>query len=75
MFRQDLLDQEYRYDNLRLLTELADQSNVAALYQMAIMIISKTCKPDFILVYRRNNDTLNLAQEHNSEIAQFFLIK
>src|SRR5690606_13283549 len=28
--------------------------------------------PDFILVYRRNNDTLNLAQEHNSEIAQFF---
>lgn len=72
LFRQDLLDQEYRYDNLRLLTELADQSNVAALYQMAIMIISKTCKPDFILVYRRNNDTLNLAQEHNSEIAQFF---
>ena len=72
LFRQDLLDQEYRYDNLRLLTELADQSNVAALYHMAIMIISKTCKPDFILVYRRNNDTLNLAQEHNSEIAQFF---
>lgn len=71
-FRQDLLDQEYRYDNLRLLTELADQPNVAALYHMAIMIISKTCKPDFILAYRRNNDTLNLAQEHNSEIAQFF---
>lgn len=72
LFRQDLLDQEYRYDNLRLLTELADQPNVPSLYQMAIMIISKTCKPDFILVYRRNNDTLNLAQEHNSEIAQFF---
>ena len=72
LFRQDLLDQEYRYDNLRLLTELAEQPNVGALYQMAVIIIAKTCKPDFILVYRRNGDALNLIQEHNSEIAQYF---
>ena len=72
LFRQDLLDQEYRYDNLRLLTELAEQPNIGALYQMAVIIIAKTCKPDFILVYRRNGDALNLIQEHNSEIAQYF---
>ena len=70
LFRQDLLDQEYRYDNLRLLTELAEQPNVGALYQMAVMIIAKTCKPDFILVYRRNGEALNLIKEHNKEIAQ-----
>src|SRR5690606_18371867 len=63
LFRQDLLDQEYRYDNLRLLTELAEQPNVGALYQMAVIIIAKTCKPDFILVYRRNGDALNLIRE------------
>jgi len=72
LFRQDLLDQEYRYDNLRLLTELADQTTVEALYKMASMIISKTSKPDFILTYRRNGQSLTLAQEHNSEIAQYF---
>ena len=72
LFRQDLLDQEYRYDNLSLLTELAEQPTVAALYQMALMVIAKTCKPDFILFYRRSGDTLGLAQDHNSEIAQYF---
>lgn len=72
LFRQDLLDQEYRYDNLRLLTELAEQPTVEALYKMASMIISKTSKPDFILIYRRNGQSLTLAQEHNSEIAQYF---
>jgi len=72
LFRQDLLDQEYRYDNLRLLAELAEQPTVVALYQMALMIIAKTCKPDFILIYRRNGESLALTQEHNSEIAQFF---
>lgn len=72
LFRQDLLDQEYRYDNLRLLTELAEQPTVEALYKMASMIISKTSKPDFILIYRRNGQSLTLATEHNSEIAQYF---
>lgn len=72
LFRQDLLDQEYRYDNLRLLTELAEQPTVEALYKMVSMIISKTSKPDFILIYRRNGQSLTLAQEHNSEIAQYF---
>ncbi|HBO34855.1 MAG TPA: hypothetical protein DD636_09025 [Anaerolineaceae bacterium] len=72
LFRQDLLDQEYRYDNLKLLTELAEQPNPTALHQMAVMIIAKTIKPDFVLLYRRNGDTLTLAQEHNSEIAQYF---
>ncbi len=72
LFRQDLLDQEYRYDNLRLLTELAEQPTVATLYQTAVMIIAKTSKPDFILVYRRNGEILKLVQEHNSEIAQYF---
>jgi PAS domain S-box-containing protein len=66
------LDQEYRYDNLRLLTELAEQPTVEALYKMVSMIISKTSKPDFILIYRRNGQSLTLAQEHNSEIAQYF---
>jgi len=72
LFRQDLLDQEYRYDNLRLLTELAEQPTVEALYKMASMIISKTSQPDFILIYRRNGQSLTLAKEHNSEIAQYF---
>ena len=72
LIRQDLLDQEYRYDNLKLLTELADQPTATALYQMAVMIISKTCKPDFILLYRRKGETLELVQEQNSEIAQYF---
>ena len=72
LLRQDLLDQEYRYDNLRLLTELAEQPTVEALYKMASMIISKTSQPDFILIYRRNGQSLTLAKEHNSEIAQYF---
>ena len=72
LFRQDLLDQEYRYDNLRLLTELAEQPTVEALYKMASMIISKTSQPDFILIYRRNGQSLTLTHEHNSEIAQYF---
>jgi PAS domain S-box-containing protein len=72
LIRQDLLDQEYRYDNLKLLTELAEQPTVPALYQLAASIIAKTCKTDFVLVYRRSGDTLSLAQEQNSEITQYF---
>ena len=72
LFRQDLLDQEHRYDNFRLLAELAWQPTVTQLYETAVRIITATSKPDFVLVYRRNNESLVLAQEHNSEVAHSF---
>ena len=72
LIRQDLLDQEYRYDNLKLLTQLAEQPTIAALFQLVVMIIAKTCKADFVLVYRRHRETLKLSHEHNSEIAQYY---
>ncbi|MCK9246130.1 MAG: ATP-binding protein [Anaerolineaceae bacterium] len=74
-FRQDLLDQEHRYDNLRLLAELAWQPTVTLLYQTAVRIITATSKPDFVLVYRQNKESLILTQDHNSDVAQHFTKK
>ena len=72
LLRQDLLDQEFRYDNLKLLTELAVQPTINQLFQLAVAITTNTIKPDFVLVYRRNSSSLWLVQEQNSEFTQFF---
>jgi PAS domain S-box-containing protein len=56
--RQDLLDQEYRYDNLKLLTEIGEQRTVQAVYQEVIRIIQRVFKPEVLMVYHRAEDEL-----------------
>lgn len=54
--RQDLLNQEYRYDNLKLLTKIADQKSVLAIYQSAIEIIDQVLEPEHLLAYKAEGD-------------------
>lgn len=54
--RQDLLNQEYRYDNLKLLSKIAEQKTVHAVYQCAIEIIEQVVGPQQLLAYKAEGD-------------------
>lgn len=54
--RQDLLNQEYRYDNLKLLSKIAEQKTVQAIYQIATEIIDQVIEPQQLLAYEAEGD-------------------
>jgi PAS domain S-box-containing protein len=53
--RQNLLEEEHRHDNLKLLTEIGEQRSVQAVYQQAVEIIQKVLLPEILVVYRRTD--------------------
>lgn len=55
LIRQDLLDQEFRYDNLKLLTGFSQQKSVLSAYQYGVEVIDKVMGPEVLLVYQRRN--------------------
>ncbi len=54
--RQDLLNQEYRYDNLKLLSKISDCKSVQAVYQCATEIINQVVEPQQFLIYEAEDD-------------------
>lgn len=58
LIRKDLLDQEFRYDNLKLLSEIADQKSVMAVHQRAVEIIDQVLHPELLLAYQTKGDEL-----------------
>lgn len=68
--RQDLLDQEYRYDNMKLLTEIGEQRTVQAVYQEVVRIIQRVLQPEVLMVYHRAED--KLVRSHPANKDDFF---
>ena len=65
--RQDLLDQEYRYDNLKLLTEIGEQRTVQSVYQEVIRIIQRVLKPEVLIIYTRTENELVRSHPANKD--------
>ena len=72
MLRQDLLEQEFRYDKLLLLAELGEQNTSIQLYKKAAEIIKKSINADYLLIYRKAGDSLIQSQLENDELSSLF---
>ena len=72
LLRQDLLEQEFRYDKLLLLAELGEQNTSIQLYKKAAEIIKKSINADYLLIYRKAGDSLIQSQLENDELSSLF---
>ncbi len=72
LLRQDLLEQEFRYDKLLLLAELGDQNTSNQLFKKATEIIKKSINADYVLIYRKAGDSLIQNQSENEELSSLF---
>lgn len=52
LIRQDLLDQEYRFDNLKLLNSLTEQKTSSSVYQQGIKIIEQVLQPELTTAFQ-----------------------
>lgn len=69
LFRQDLLDQEFRFDNHKLLTTIAEQSSIPAVFRTAADIISHMIDTEVLITYQKSGSILKKTQiEGNGEL-------
>lgn len=62
LFRQDLLEQEYRFDNLKFLTSISEQTSIPAVFQTAAKIIAQVIDTEVVITYQKSGQTLKRTQ-------------
>ena len=72
MLRQDLLEQEFRYDKLLLLAELGEQNTSNQLFKKTTEIINKSINADYLLIYRKTGDSYIRSYSENDDISTLF---